>query len=688
MTNERLDDHLWLEEVEGDDALDWVRTQNTRSLAELEAHEVYDGFEAAALEVLTSKERIPYGSIRDGSVFNFWQDDEHVRGIWRRSEFEAYVAGEPVWKTVLDFDALAISEDQNWVFAGASVCRVDGKATDRYLVTLSIGGQDASTVREYDIGTGEFISPADGGFFLPESKQSVSWTDLDTLLIATDWGEGSMTESGYPNSVRRLRRGDSIENAEELFTGEVTDVGIWPMHLRRANGDLVSGAVQRNTFFTGQHWLFLDGGAVALPIPPKADIAGMFEDQVLVTLSEDWEPTPGQSFASGDLVAFDLGSFIESRTLPPVTLLFHPTDRQALQSLAISPSRLLLSYSDNVVSQLMWAERSQAGEWSTKPLELPGTGEVGIAFSDSREDAIVLSYQDYLTPDSQFLLTPSTNDAPRLIQGLMPKFDASNLSVTQRFSTSADGTQIPYFLVHRSDITPDGSTPTLLYGYGGFEISLTPSYSATIGRLWLERGGAYAVANIRGGGEFGPAWHQAGLKQKRQVVYDDFISVAEDLIATGVTAPERLGIMGGSNGGLLMGVMITQRPELWNAVVIQVPLLDMLRYHLLLAGASWVDEYGSPDDPDERAFLETLSPYHRFDPDAEYPVPFFVTSTKDDRVHPGHARKMAKRFEDAGQEFLYFENIDGGHGAATNQLERAKRIALEFTYLTSRLFSE
>ena len=404
-----------------------------------------------------------------------------------------------------------------------------------------------------------------------------------------------------------------------------------------------------------------------------------------MTLQEDWAPEGQEAtFKSGDLVAFDLDAFLESRALPPVSLVFHPSETQALEGVSVAKGALLLGVSDTAVGKVMRAE-SGADGWTLSAVELPGAGQASIAFASDEEETVFINYEDFLTPDSLLSYNATTGDVVTL-KSLPPKFDASDLKVTQHFATSKDGTKVPYFLVSKKDMPLDGSTPTLLYAYGGFQVSMNPSYSPVAGRLWLEKGGAYVLANIRGGGEFGPAWHQAGLKQNRQRIYDDFISVGEDLVARGVTSPEHLGIMGGSNGGLLMGVMLNQRPDLWNAVVVQVPLLDMMRYHLLLAGASWVDEYGSPDIPEERAFLETISPYQNFDASKDYPVPFFVTSTKDDRVHPGHARKMAAKFEAAGLPFFYYENIDGGHSAAANQKARAKRSALEFTYLARQLF--
>ena len=678
------DPYLWLEEVEGEAALDWVRNQNDRSLKELKADPDYAGYEAAAIEALTSAERIPYGSIRDGMVYNFWQDETHVRGLWRRTTLESYASDTPEWETILDFDKLAEEEGKNWVYKGADCFRPKGSDIGyKCMISLSNGGKDAIVRREFDLATKQFV---DDGFVTPEAKQGGAWASPDTLLIATDWGEETLTASGYPFIVKRWDRGTPLDAAEEVIRGEVDDVGVWPMTLELEDGRILQGAAQADTFFTTRYWWFPNGESepVQWPIPPKSSPEGIHEGRLLVSLKQDWTPTGQETtFKSGDLVAFDVETFMETRALPPVSLVFHPSETQALKGVSTAKGALLLGVGDTAVGKVMRATASDAG-WMLEPISLPGTGQASVAFASDEEDTVFINYEDFLTPDSLLSYSASTGDV-KALKSLPPKFDATGLSVTQHFATSKDGTRVPYFLVSKADLPLDGSTPTLLYGYGGFQVSLNPSYSAVTGRLWLEQGGAYVLANIRGGGEFGPEWHQAGLKQNRQRIYDDFISVGEDLIARGVTSPEHLGIMGGSNGGLLMGVMLNQRPDLWNAVVVQVPLLDMMRYHLLLAGASWVDEYGSPEVPDERAFLETISPYQNFDATKDYPVPFFVTSTKDDRVHPGHARKMAAKFEAAGLPFYYYENIDGGHSAAANQKERAKRSALEFTYLTKRL---
>lgn len=687
-TSAALDEsaHLWLEEVEGEAALAWVTAQNERTLAELEADPRYAGFEAAALEVLNSAERIPEGAVRDGYVYNFWQDAENVRGLWRRTTLADYATDTPVWETLLDIDKLAAGENANWVYKGASCFRPETGAAQRCLISLSDGGKDAVVIREFDIAAKSFV---EGGFETPEAKQVSAWAGPDTLLIATDWGDGSLTESGYPYIVKRWQRGTPLESAEEVFRGKETDIGAWPWAQRLDDGRILQGASLAETFYTARYVWMPDGeaGVVDMPLPRRFSARGYYKGQFLLTLNEDWSPEGQGPFEAGDLVAFELEAFLQTRTLPPVSLVFRPSETQAIESVGISGGGVLAAITDNVIGRLLRLDHTAGTGWTVTPVDLPGTGQVSIAFADSQEAPVFLRYQDFLTPVSLLNFDTATGEVSPL-KSLPPKFDTEGLTVEQFFAVSADGTRVPYFLVRREDIPFDGTTPTLLYGYGGFQVSYGPSYSAVLGRNWLEQGGAYALANIRGGGEYGPAWHQAGLKLNRQRIYDDFIAVGEDLVGRGVTAPDHLGIMGGSNGGLLMGVMLNQRPDLWNAVVVQVPLLDMLRYHLLLAGASWVDEYGSPDVPEERVFLETISPYHNFNPAKPYPAPFFVTSTKDDRVHPGHARKMAIRFEESGLPFYYFENMDGGHAAAADQTARAKRSALEYTYLARRLFPE
>jgi prolyl oligopeptidase len=683
------DAHLYLEEVEGEAALAWVRAQNERSLAILESDPRYKGYYEAALKIATSQERIPYGSIRQGHVYNFWQDETHERGLWRRTTPQSYASANPQWETLLDLDALAKAEGANWVYKGVSCLKPD---QTRCLLSLSNGGKDAVRVREYSIAEGgakaDFVA---GGFDIPEAKSSIEWQDQDTLLIATDWGneagdKPTLTESGYPFVIKRLKRGQALRDAVEVFRGAVTDVATSPVALEDGAGNRWFGAVRSETFYTSSWFIFSrsgEGRTLKLPIPAKSSPQGIFADTLLLTLEEDWKPEGQGDFKAGDLVGFNWSSFVADGNLPRVELVFRPTPKQALQGVGITKNNVLVNISDNVVVKVM-AYAKTGANWTSSEVKLPPNGSAGVIYADSAEPTAFLGYEGYLSPDTLYTYD-SASGAVAAIKQLPAWFDASGYTVDQFEATSRDGTKVPYFVVHKTDIKLDGSNPALVYGYGGFQVSQTPGYSGTVGKLWLEQGGVYVMANIRGGGEFGPAWHQAGLKTKRQVVYDDFIAVAEDLVARKISSPKKLGAMGGSNGGLLMGVMYTQRPDLFNAIVCQVPLLDMLRYHLLLAGASWMAEYGDPDVAEERAFLEKLSPYHNVDPGKTYPEIYFETSTKDDRVHPGHARKMAKLLDEMGKPFLYYENIDGGHSAAANQREAAKRSALEFTYLARKL---
>ena len=678
------DPNLWLEEVEGEAALDWVRTQNTRSLGTLTGDERYARFEADALEIVNATDRIAYGTIRDGQVYNFWQDAANVRGLWRRTSLTSYGSDAPDWETVIDFDALAEAEGANWVYKGANCYRPETAEETLCMVSLSNGGKDAVIQREFNLSTKTWV---EGGFETPEAKQGLSWLDQDTMLIATDWGgDGStLTESGYASVVKRWTRGTPLDSAQTVFTGEKTDVAASGFRIELDDGRTLGGVTKSDTFFTARYYLLDETGEpTQLPIPVKSSPREVYHGQLLVALRENWTPE-GQdgAFKSGDLVSFDMDTYLETGTLPEVELVFRPTSRQSFEGVSRAGDTALISINDNVVGKLLKLDRVD-GAWVTGAVDLPGEGQARLAFADKRSDTVFINYEGFLTPDSLVSFNVASGEVATL-KSIPAKFNAEGLIVRQLEATSSDGTKIPYFVVHREDIALNGTTPTLLYAYGGFQISLTPSYSAITGKLWLESGGAYVLANIRGGGEFGPDWHQAGLKGNRQRIYDDFIAVGEDLISQQITSPRHLGIMGGSNGGLLMGVMLNQRPDLWNAVVVQVPLLDMLRYHTLLAGASWVDEYGDPDNPEERAFLEQISPYHNFDASADYPTPFFLTSTKDDRVHPGHARKMARLFEEAGKPFYYYENIDGGHSAAANQAERARRSALEFMYLRRAL---
>lgn len=673
-TNE---DHFYLEEVLGERALSEVESWNERTLNRLTSDPRFAKMQSDALEILNSKDKIAYISYRGGEAHNFWQDEVHVRGIWRKTTLESYLSEQTEWETILDFDALAKAEDKNWVYQGNSCLAPDYELC---MVTLSDGGKDASLQREFNARTKTWV---ENGFETYESKGGSSWLDKDTQLIGIDFGDGSMTDSGYPMIAKLWKRGQKIEDATEFMRGDVKDVGLFSgAHVRPDNSREII-VTRAKTFFESEtYWIPRNGDilgdAVKFPIPEKSDLGSEFKGQMLLALNEDW-----RGYKSGDLVSFSLDDFMENLSISAVNLVYSPDEKSSLNGYGVTRSKLLMSISRNVKSAAH-AFDWDGKNWTSKPLDFPENGTISIGATNDEEDIAFINSQSFLQPST--LWTYDSKSGQKTAAKSLPDwFDASQMIADQYFATSKDGTKVPYFIVRKKDLVMDGSNPTLLYGYGGFEVSLNPSYSATRGKLWLENGGIYVLANIRGGGEYGPKWHQAGLKTNRQVIYDDFISVAEDLIDKKLTSPKHLGIEGGSNGGLLMGVMFTQRPDLFNAVICAVPLLDMLRFDKLLAGASWVGEYGSPSIPEEREFLQKISPYHNIDPDADYPEVFFVTSTKDDRVHPAHARKTAKRFEDQGHEFLYYENIDGGHSAAANLKETAKRLALQHVYLMQKL---
>ncbi len=684
-------DHMYLEEVLGEKALAKVTKWNTASAAKMQG-DTYKSMKAELLEVYNSPEKIPYISYRGGMAYNFWQDEKNIKGIWRRTSLESYNSDETDWETILDFDALSKSEGKNWVYKGADCLAPD---YNRCIISLSDGGKDATERREFDVATKSFVK---GGFILAESKGGTAWLGKDTLLVGVDFGENTMTDSGYPMVSKLWTRGTELPQARELMRGEQTDVGVWSATFENADGNDEALIVRAVTFYTTEYfWVPRTGDnigklealkPVKFPVPLKSSISGQFKDQLLLTLQQDWPQKNGDVFKSGALVSFSVKDFMESGKIKTVFEVITPTDIQSIGGFGVTKNAVLLSLYENVSGSayaLDFEANDEGGKWTKTKLKFPENGNVTIGGTNAKEDIAFVNTESFLTPDTFWTIEAKTMETKKT-KSLPSWFDASSMQVEQRFVKSTDGTKIPYYIVSGKDIKLDGKNPTLLYGYGGFQISINPSYSATLGRAWLARGGVYVSANIRGGGEFGPDWHQAGLKTKRQIIYDDFIAVAEDLIDRKITSPEHLGIHGRSNGGLLMGVMFTQRPDLFGAVAIGVPLLDMRRFDKLLAGASWVGEYGDPDDEGaEGAFIRALSPYHNIRNDMKYPEPYIYTSTKDDRVHPAHARKFAKRLEDMGYSFLYYENIDGGHAGAANLEETAHSQALIYSYFAGKL---
>jgi prolyl oligopeptidase len=673
------DEFEYLEEIEGERALAWARAENERTLGELQADPRYQRFYDQALQILQARDRIPFVSIRPDGLYNFWQDQEHVRGILRRTSLASYRTDAPQWETVLDVDALAAAENANWVYQGMQ-CLPPSET--RCLVILSNGGRDANFVREYDTVTKSFV---EGGFSLPEGKQNVAWVDENTILVARDFGEGTMSTSGYPITVRRLSRGQPLDQAEEVFRGRPEDVRVFPLVLRDAQGRVHATGVGRSlSFFENEFTIFTPRGNVVLPMPRKASPVGVVDGRLLVSTDEAWDAAPGLRVAPDSVVSYDLAEWKRDPLRARPSLVWAPGARQTLSGVAITRNALLITTLDNVRGRAsVW--NYAGGAWTSRPVDLPQNATIGIAAASDENDQAMFTVTDYLQPTSLYLYDAARPEAPVRIKTTPPRWDASNHVVEQFEARSRDGTMIPYFVVRRRDAPMDGSTPTMLYGYGGFQSSQTPSYLATTGRLWLEQGNAWVVANLRGGGEFGPTWHQSAQRENKQRTWDDYIAVAEDLIRRRITSPRRLGVIGGSQGGLLVGTAITQRPELFNAAIIQVPLFDMMRYHLLGSGASWIGEYGDPRIPEQRAWIAGYSPYQRLTAGRNYPTPFIHTSTADDRVHPGHGRKAAARLHALGQPYYYYENMQGGHSAAANLQETARRIALEFTYASKRL---
>jgi prolyl oligopeptidase len=668
------DPFLWLEDVGGERALDFVRACNAKSTAVLAQTPLFKELQERTLAILDSTARIPYASRRGELFYNFWQDAQNPRGLWRRTTLAEYRKDAPQWETVLDLDALGQLEGENWVWKGATYLLPEHR---RCLVSLSRGGADAVVVREFDVVDKQFVPD---GFTLPEAKTTVSWRGRDAIFVATDFGAGSLTDSGYPRIAKLWRRGTPLASAETVAEGSTSDVFLHASRdqTRGFERDVVLRGV---TFFTNELYLLQDGKQIKIDKPDSAN-ADLHRQWLLIELRQDW--TVGEvTHPAGALLACEIDAFLAGSRRFDV--LFAPSATTSLAGYSPTRHHVLLNVLDDVKNRV-YVLTPGADGWQRQALPgLPEFGTISAGAVDAEDsDDYFLTISDYLTPTSLWLGTIGQGPATRL-KTLPAFFDATGLATEQRFAASADGTKIPYFLVAKKNLVRDGTNPTLLYGYGGFEVAMTPGYGATTGASWLERGGVFVVANIRGGGEYGPRWHQAALKQDRHRCYEDFAAVAKELIAQEITSPAHLGIQGGSNGGLLVGNMLTMYPELFGAIVCQVPLLDMLRYHKLLAGASWMSEYGDPDDPEEAKWLVRYSPYHCVQKEAKYPPVLFTTSTRDDRVHPAHARKTMARMMEQGHDVLYYENIEGGHGGAADNRQAAFMSSLAYGFLWQEL---
>ena len=684
------DDHLALEEVNGAEAMAFVAAENAKSLAALTGDPRYETFRQQAFDILSATDRTPSPTFLGDGIGNFWQDAANPKGVWRRTSLQSYRTANPEWETLIDLDALSKAEGKDWVWKGADCLAPDDS---RCLVSLSDGGKDAVVVREFDTTTRSFV---DGGFVLPEGKHRLEWLDRDTLLVATDFGleagKPTLTESGYPFIVKSLKRGQTLAQATEVYRGDVSDggYGVSPAVFRDKTGAVAAVLVSRPLdTYRAETWQLKDGKAVRLHIPDRVSLYGVLGDTLVLGLDEDWNGAI-KSYKSGAIVAPPLSEL----TTENANLVFGnlqvevltPSERQSVAEVAVLDDRLVVVMNDNVRGRLITLRPHGEQPYLRAELAVPANSAVGLGASSKARGEVFVSSQGFLTPPTLSLLNASAPAATLTeIKAAPARFDASRDVVEQFEATSADGTKVPYFLVRPVNAPMDGSTPTIMFGYGGFQIPFPPAYKPEMGKLWLENGGAFVIANIRGGGEFGPAWHQQALKENRQRAFDDFAAVARDLEARKVTSPRRLGIYGRSNGGVLTSVSITQHPELYNAAVIESPLIDMLRYPDLPAGASWIGEYGDPRIPAEAAFIARYSGYQNLREGANYPRLYITTNTRDDRVHPGHARKFAARLGDMGYDHLYYEETAGGHSNDADPVANARRWARHYVYLSQQL---
>ncbi len=667
------DPYSWLEDVQGDKALDWVKARNAKAEAEIAGTPAFKTLEAQIRAALDSDAKIPGVEKIGEYYYNFWKDKQHERGLWRRTTLAEYRKPEPKWETVLDLDALNKAEGAKWVWHGADCLR---PKYQRCLIALSPGGSDADVTREFDLTTKQFVQD---GFFRPEAKGGLSWIDEDTVYVFTDFGPGTLTSSGYPNIVKEWKRGTPLSSAKQVYEGKPGDMYISASrdHTPGHERDFVSRTL---AFYNDDIYLRGKDGTLTKIDAPNSAQKGVHKDWLVLELREPYE-AGGKTFKAGSLITANFNDFMAGKR--DFSVLFEPTDKTSLAGSTFTRDHLVLNVMEDVKNKLRVLTPGKDSWASSEFVGAPTIGTLGVGAVDADDsNAVWLTATDFLSPTT--LSIAEIGQKPEVLKSNPAFFDGGKDVIEQHFATSKDGTKVPYFLVRPKALAFDGKAPTLLYGYGGFEVSMTPSYSGGIGKAWLEKGGVYALANIRGGGEYGPRWHQAALKANRHKAYEDFAAIADDLVARKITSPKHLGTMGGSNGGLLMGNMLTQYPEKFGAIVVQVPLLDMKRYSHLLAGASWMAEYGNPDTADWE-FIKTFSPYHLFDAGKAYPATLFTTSTKDDRVHPGHARKMMALMEAAGKDVRYYENIEGGHGGAANNAQAAHMTALAYTFLWDQL---
>lgn len=668
------DKYQWLEEVDGEKALEYVISQSDVTLKELSAENEYQSIYDKSLEIYNSTERIAYPTIRGNNVYNFWKDKDHVRGIWRRCSLDSYKSGNPAWETLLDIDELSKKDDIKWVYKGSTGLYPD---YDRFLIELSKGGGDAVVTKEFDAGKKQFI---ENGFFIDESKGSARYIDKNTLIVSTNYGEGTMTDSGYPRQVKLWKRGTSIHDAQLIYEGESSDAFMSAGYILRDGKKKYTMISRSKTTFSSNQMVWMNEKIIRLDIPNDARIRGILKNQLVIQLKSDWI-IDKRRFKTGTLISLDFTELIKGNKV--VQEIIEPDQFSSISSISVTKNKLLVTQLKNVTSQLFIYSFNK-GDWTSQKVNAPDFGTISGIVTSDLSDQYFFNFQNFITPSTLYS-ADARNNTFKAYKSLPAFFDADKYEVKQHKAKSKDGTMVPYFMVSAKGMNNDGTNPTLINAYGGFEVSRRPFYAATFGVSWLDHGGVFVLANIRGGGEYGPKWHQDGIKEKRQNVFDDLYAVSEDLIAKNVSSAEHLGVMGGSNGGLLVGVAFTQRPDLYNAVGCLVPLLDMQRYNKLLAGSSWMGEFGNPDVPEEWAYIKKYSPYHNLKEGMDYPEVFFYSSTRDDRVHPGHARKMVAKMNDMGYKTYYYENTEGGHAGSSTNDQRAKMNAMMFSYLLMKL---
>lgn len=672
-TDEAQDPYLWLEEIESETSLDWVKKQNAVSDKVLTSNPLYIELQQKYIEVFDDKEKIPYAKMEGDYVYNLWQDDIHERGLWRRMLKSDYLTNSDEWETVIDIDELSKKEGKKWVYAGSSFLKPDNKIC---LVYLSDGGKDEDEIREFDLSTKEFVK---NGFIFPESKGGASWIDKDHVLVSRNFGKGTMTTSGYASQIKILKRGAAIDKAETIFETDTTNISVGTFsfnHNKKQHLFIYEGI----TTFESNLYYLKGNKPHKINFPKDAQLSGIHDDELILFLQSDWDINE-KSYKKGSLISISLSENLKGNII--IKTIYEPNEISSFVSTSTSKDFIVVNTMENVQNKLL-KFRLEGDKWTPESIDAPEFGSIYLVASSNDSNDYFFIYSNFIKPTTLYHVS-GTDIKP--LKKLKEYFNTENLVVKQYHATSKDQTKIPYFVVHHKDMKFDGNNPTMIYAYGGFGVSSQPNYNSRVGIGWLEQGGVYVLANIRGGGEFGPEWHQAAMNEKKQNSYDDFYAVSEELIAKKITSPEHLGAFGWSNGGLMAGVVFTQRPDLYNAVVSGAPLLDMKRYSKLLAGASWMGEFGNPDVPEEWEYIKEYSPYHNVSADKKYPEIFFVTSTKDDRVHPGHARKMAAKMMDMGHPLLYHETIEGGHGAASTNAQQAAMWASIYTYFNIKLKS-